>query len=72
MLIFDEMDITNANRSIKVIKNKYDAVVHCAAWTAVDKTEDGELMLVLKLMLWEQKYCERYVKIRYSINVFFY
>lgn len=37
----DEMDITNAKQVDKVIKkNKYDAVVHCAAWTAVDKAED--------------------------------
>lgn len=37
----DEMDITNAKQVEEVIKkNKYDAVVHCAAWTAVDKAED--------------------------------
>ena len=37
----DEMDITNAKQVDKVIKkNKYDAVVHCAAWTAVDKAKD--------------------------------
>lgn len=37
----DEMDITNAKQVDRVIKkNKYDAVVHCAAWTAVDKAED--------------------------------
>ena len=37
----DEMDITNAKQVDKVIKkNKYDAVVHCEAWTAVDKAED--------------------------------
>lgn len=37
----DEMDITNSKQVDKVIKkNKYDAVVHCAAWTAVDKAED--------------------------------
>ena len=37
----DEMDITNAKQVDKVIKkNKYDAVEHCAAWTAVDKAED--------------------------------
>ena len=36
----DEMDITNAKQVDKVIKkNKYDAVVHCAAWTAVDNAE---------------------------------
>lgn len=37
----DEMDITNAEQVNQVIKNgEYDAVVHCAAWTAVDKAED--------------------------------
>ena len=37
----DEMDITNALQVLTVIKNaKVDAVIHCAAWTAVDKAED--------------------------------
>ncbi|MCR0329384.1 dTDP-4-dehydrorhamnose reductase [[Clostridium] innocuum] len=37
----DEMDITNAEQVDQVIKSgSYDAVVHCAAWTAVDKAED--------------------------------
>lgn len=37
----DEMDITNASQVEHVIKSeKYDAVVHCAAWTAVDKAEE--------------------------------
>lgn len=37
----DEMDITNKQQVNDVIKaGKYDAVVHCAAWTAVDKAED--------------------------------
>lgn len=37
----DEMDITNKKQVNDVIKEgKYDAVVHCAAWTAVDKAED--------------------------------
>lgn len=37
----DEMDITNAEQVDQVIKRgEYDAVVHCAAWTAVDKAED--------------------------------
>lgn len=37
----DEMDITNAKQVNEVIHNaKVDAVVHCAAWTAVDKAED--------------------------------
>lgn len=41
----DEMDITKAEQVNKVIKDKnYDAVVHCAAWTAVDKAEDPELL----------------------------
>lgn len=36
-----EMDITDALQVEKVIKNaKVDAVIHCAAWTAVDKAED--------------------------------
>lgn len=41
----EEMDITNANQVKTVIKNgNYDAIVHCAAWTAVDKAEDPELL----------------------------
>lgn len=37
----DEMDITNKEQVNTVIREgKYDAVVHCAAWTAVDKAED--------------------------------
>lgn len=37
----EEMDITNAESVSTVIKDGgYDAVVHCAAWTAVDKAED--------------------------------
>lgn len=39
----DEMDITDAKQVHEVItKGGYDAVVHCAAWTAVDKAEDME------------------------------
>lgn len=37
----EEMDITDTKKVEKVIKNgNYDAIVHCAAWTAVDKAED--------------------------------
>ncbi len=37
----DEMDITNALQVEEVIKeSQADAVIHCAAWTAVDKAED--------------------------------
>ncbi len=37
----EEMDITDAKKVEEVIKSgNYDAVVHCAAWTAVDKAED--------------------------------
>lgn len=40
----DEMDITNQGQVNTVIKSgNYDAVVHCAAWTAVDKAEEPEL-----------------------------
>ncbi len=36
-----EMDITDASKVEAVIKNgNYDAIVHCAAWTAVDKAEE--------------------------------
>lgn len=39
-----EMDITNKEQVEEVIKaGNYDAVVHCAAWTAVDKAEEPEL-----------------------------
>lgn len=37
----DEMDITNKEQVNQVMKSDvFDAVVHCAAWTAVDKAED--------------------------------
>lgn len=37
----DEMDITDAGQVDEIISGgQYDAVVHCAAWTAVDKAED--------------------------------
>ena len=37
----EEMDITNATQVCDVITQaKVDAVIHCAAWTAVDKAED--------------------------------
>ena len=37
----DEMDITNPAQVEEVIKEaQVDAVIHCAAWTAVDRAED--------------------------------
>ncbi len=40
----DEMDITDPKQVREVITGgNYDAVVHCAAWTAVDKAEEPEL-----------------------------
>lgn len=36
----DEMDITDASQVQSTITSDYDAVIHCAAWTAVDKAED--------------------------------
>lgn len=37
----EEMDITNSDRVTEVITNaKVDAVIHCSAYTAVDKAED--------------------------------
>ena len=37
----DEMDITDRDRVMKVIKAyKPDVIFHCAAWTAVDKAEE--------------------------------
>lgn len=45
----DEMDITNPDQVNTVIKSgNYDAVVHCAAWTAVDKAEEPELFETVK------------------------
>ena len=38
----EEMDITDAKKVDEVIKSgNYDAVIHCAAWTAVDKAEEN-------------------------------
>lgn len=36
----EEMDITDAKQVKNVITSEYDAVIHCATWTAVDKAED--------------------------------
>lgn len=37
----EEMDIIDAGKVAEVIKSgNYNAVIHCAAWTAVDKAED--------------------------------
>ncbi|MEY8675639.1 dTDP-4-dehydrorhamnose reductase [Thomasclavelia cocleata] len=37
----EEMDITDSKKVEEIIKSgNYDAIVHCAAWTAVDKAED--------------------------------
>ena len=39
----DEMDITDRNQVMKVIKEfNPDVIFHCAAWTAVDKAEEME------------------------------
>lgn len=38
-----ELDITDAEQVVKVIgRERPDAVIHCAAWTAVDSAEDNE------------------------------
>ena len=38
----EEMDITCASQVENIIRqSKVDAVIHCAAFTAVDKAEDG-------------------------------
>ncbi len=45
----DEMDITDRGSVNKVIKaGNYDAVVHCAAWTAVDKAEEPDLIPIVR------------------------
>ena len=39
----DDMDITNREQVFEVVKNyNPDVIIHCAAWTAVDKAEDME------------------------------
>lgn len=39
----DEMDITDEKKVHEVIENgNFDGVIHCAAWTAVDKAEENE------------------------------
>jgi len=39
----EEMDITDAGKVAEVIKSgNYNAVIHCAAWTAVDMAEDDD------------------------------
>ena len=40
----DDMDITNRDEVMKVVTDyEPDVIFHCAAWTAVDKAEDGDL-----------------------------
>ena len=42
-LDIDEMDITNREQVMKIVKGyKPDVIFHCAAWTDVDKAEDPE------------------------------
>ena len=45
----DEMDITDKHSVQMVIeKNKPDAVIHCAAWTAVDLAEDEDKIAMVR------------------------
>ena len=42
-LDIDDMDITNRDQVMDVVKEyNPDVIIHCAAWTAVDKAEDME------------------------------
>lgn len=42
-LDIDEMDITNKEQVLKIVKEfKPDTIFHCAAWTAVDKAEEPD------------------------------
>ena len=46
----DDLDITDANATKRVIENinndaKIDAIIHCAAYTAVDAAEDNEALV---------------------------
>ena len=42
-LDIDEMDITNREQVMKIVKDYHpDVIFHCAAWTAVDKAEEME------------------------------
>ena len=53
----DEMDITDADQVNKVIKEAApDAVIHCAAYTAVDAAEDNKEICKKKLMHRDRKY----------------
>lgn len=64
----DEMDITNAKQVNDVIKaGNYDAVVHCAAWTAVDKAEEPELFD--KVMEVNAKGTENIVNVCKELNI---
>ncbi|MDY5232848.1 MAG: dTDP-4-dehydrorhamnose reductase [Faecalicoccus sp.] len=64
----DEMDITNAEQVNDVIKaGNYDAVVHCAAWTAVDKAEEPELFD--KVMEVNAKGTENIVNVCKELNI---
>lgn len=64
----NEMDITNARQVNDVIKaGNYDAVVHCAAWTAVDKAEEPELFD--KVMEVNATGTENIVKVCKELNI---
>ena len=46
----DDLDITDADATKRVIENinneaKIDAIIHCAAYTAVDAAEDNEALV---------------------------
>ena len=50
----DEMDITDKHSVQMVIeKTKPDAVIHCAAWTAVDLAEDDDKIALVRAVAQE-------------------
>ena len=45
----DEMDITDKHSvQMVIVKTKPDAVIHCAAWTAVDLAEDNDKIALVR------------------------
>ena len=61
----EEMDITDKVSVDKVIKEiSPEAVIHCAAWTAVDAAEDEDKRKrYIRLMRWEQSILHLFVRI---------
>lgn len=59
-----EMDITNRESVFKVVEEyRPDVIIHCAAWTAVDKAEDEEELVRLVNVLGTKNIVDASIKV---------